>query len=55
MVVSYLEQDTEKLDDVSITGLADAVRWVDKLLGAFNILLQKRKWRCWVLSFEGQN
>ena len=37
-VVSYLEQDTEKLRDVSITGLADAVRWVDRLLGAFTIL-----------------
>ena len=32
-VVSYLDQDTEKLRDVSITGLADAVRWVDRLLG----------------------
>ena len=36
-VVSYLEQDTEKLRDLSITGLADAVRWVDRLLGAFII------------------
>ena len=36
-VVSYLEQDTEKLRDVSITSLADAVRWVDRLLGAFTI------------------
>ena len=37
-VVSYLEQDQEKLRDITITGLADAVRWVDRLLGAFNIL-----------------
>ena len=37
-VVKCLEQDTEKLRDVSITGLADAVRWVDRLLGAFTIL-----------------
>ena len=36
--VSYLEQDTEKLRDVSITSLADAVRWVDRLLGAFTIV-----------------
>ena len=39
-VVSYLEQDTEKLRDVSITGLADAVRWVDRLLGAFTIVME---------------
>ena len=37
-VVSYLEQDQKKLRDVSITGLADAVRWVDRLLGAVTIL-----------------
>ena len=37
-VVSYLEQDQEKLRDVSITSLADAVRWVDRLLGALTIL-----------------
>ena len=36
-VVSYLEQDQEKLKDVTITGLANAVRWVNRLLGAFNI------------------
>ena len=36
-VVSYLEQDTEKLRDVSITGLANAVRWVNRLLVAFTI------------------
>ena len=29
-VVSCLDQDTEKLRDVSITGLAEAVRWVDR-------------------------
>ena len=37
-VVSYLEQNTEKLRDVSITSLADAVRWADRLLGDFNIV-----------------
>ena len=39
-VMSYLEQDTEKLRAVSITGLADAIRWVDSLMGAFNIGLK---------------
>ena len=37
-VVSYLEKDQEKLRDVTITGLADAVRWVDRPQGAFTIL-----------------
>ena len=37
-VVSYLEQDKKKLRDVSITILADAVRWVDRLIGAFTIV-----------------
>ena len=37
-VMSYLEKDQEKLKDVAITGLADAVRWADKLLGALTIL-----------------
>ena len=36
-VVSYREQNTEKLRDFN-TGLADAVRWVFRLLGAFTIL-----------------
>ena len=36
-VVRYMEQNTEKLRYVSVTGLADAVRWVDRLLGAFTI------------------
>ena len=34
----YLKKDQEKLRDVSITGLADGVRWVNRLLGAFAIL-----------------
>ena len=38
-VMSYLEQDQEKLRDVSIIGLTDAVRWVDILIGAFTILV----------------
>ena len=42
-VVSYLEQDTEKLRDVSINGLANAARWVDRLLGAFTIACHT----CW--------
>ena len=37
-VVSYLEQVKEKLRGVSVNNLADAVRWVDRLLGAFTIL-----------------
>ena len=43
-VVSYPKQNTEKLRDVSITSLADAARWMDRLLGAFTIgvMLQKR-------------
>ena len=38
IVVSYLGKDQEKLRDVSITGLTDAVRRVDRLLRAFTIL-----------------
>ena len=29
-VISYLEKDHEKLREVKIIGLADAVRWVDR-------------------------
>ena len=36
-VVSYLEKNQEKLKDVTITGLSDVVRWMDRLLGAFTI------------------
>ena len=39
-VVSYLEKDQEKLRDVTIIGLADAIRWVDKLLGVFTMYSQ---------------
>ena len=42
-VVSYLEQDKEKLRDVFITGLTDVVRWVDRLLGAFIIATRVRE------------
>ena len=36
-VISYLKKDKEKLEEVSISGLADVVRWVDRLLEAFTI------------------
>ena len=44
-VVSNLEQNKEELKDVFITGLADAIRWVDRLLGAFTI-------SAWVITLD---
>ena len=44
-VVCYLEKDQERLRDVTITGLADAVRWVDRLLGAFTLSTNMMKHR----------
>ena len=35
IVINYLYKDQEKLEDVFISGLVDAVRWVDILLGFF--------------------
>ena len=37
-VIAYLKIDHEKLSEVSISILADVVRWVDKLLGTFTIV-----------------